>query len=257
MARPKKKNADYFSHDSDMRNDPKVKALRRKYGIQGYALWSMILEVLTDADYFEYEWSDLNIELLAGDFDIEPDDLKEFVEYCISLKLIQKKGEMIFSEKMKERFESLLNKRNRDRQPQKKELSTSETPKKENTVTEKPQSKVKESKVKESKVKKEESNKKSYRFSPPSKNDVYDFLIDKKLHPALAKKESEKFCDFYDSKNWYVGKNKMKNWKSAASGWINRMDNFKPQRNEKSNSNAEPTINRQSAETIHSNSQGW
>jgi len=98
---------------------------------------------------------------------------------------------------------------------------------------------------------------KSSRFKPPSKKDVYEFLIDKKLHPALAKKESEKYCDFYDSKNWYVGKNKMKNWKSAASGWINRMDNFKANQNGNSNSKSEPTVNRQSAETIHSNSQGW
>lgn len=101
------------------------------------------------------------------------------------------------------------------------------------------------------------TKKKSYRFKPPTKKDVYDFLIEKKLHPALAKKESEKYWDFYNSKNWYVGKNKMKNWKSAASGWINRMDNFKPNSNGKSNSNAEPTVNRQTADVIYENSRGW
>ena len=30
------------------------------------------------------------------------------------------------------------------------------------------------------------------------------------------------FFSFYESKNWYVGKNKMQRWKSAATGWINR-----------------------------------
>ena len=34
--------------------------------------------------------------------------------------------------------------------------------------------------------------------------------------------EAEKFWNFYDSKNWMVGKNKMKKWQSAASGWISR-----------------------------------
>lgn len=70
------------------------------------------------------------------------------------------------------------------------------------------------------------SNKKSYRFSPPSKVDVENYFIEKEIAPAIAKKESEKFWNFYDSKNWMVGKNKMKNWKSAISGWINRMGDF-------------------------------
>lgn len=101
------------------------------------------------------------------------------------------------------------------------------------------------------------TKKKSYRFKPPSQEEVYDFLIYKKLHPTLAKKEAKKYFDFYESKNWYVGKNKMKNWKAAASGWINRMDNFKPNSNGNSNSKSEPTVNRQTAETIRSNSEGW
>ena len=47
MARPKKNNADYFPHDADMRNDPKIRALRRKFGLKGYAIWNMFLESLT------------------------------------------------------------------------------------------------------------------------------------------------------------------------------------------------------------------
>ena len=31
--------------------------------------------------------------------------------------------------------------------------------------------------------------------------------------------EADKFYDFYESKGWFVGKNKMKVWKSAASNW--------------------------------------
>lgn len=152
MARPKKYNADYFSHDADMRNDPKIKALRRKYGLQGYAVWNMMLEILTDSDFFEYEWSELSIELLAGDFDVEPENLKEVIEYCFLLNLLKKEENKIFSEKMKDRFESLLDKRNRDGKRKKKEFSTRKTPNKEDIHEESTQSKVKESKVKESKI---------------------------------------------------------------------------------------------------------
>ena len=135
MARPKKDNADYFSHDSGMRDDARIKAVRRKYSHVGYSIWNMLLEHLTNCDFFEYEYNDLNIELLAGDFDIKPDDLKEIIDYFIKLKLIQNDNGFIKSNQLIKRFETLLSKRKRDR----------------NRViaSENPQSKVKESKVKE------------------------------------------------------------------------------------------------------------
>jgi hypothetical protein len=89
MARPTKHNADYFSHDVTMRDDPKIKALRRKYSHKGYSVWNMLLELLTSIEYFEYEWNDLSIELLAPDFDIDADELDEIVSYCIKIKLLQ------------------------------------------------------------------------------------------------------------------------------------------------------------------------
>ena len=138
MARPKKNNADYFSHDKDMRNDAKIRALRRKYSHTGYAVWSYMLEVLTDSDYFEIEWNDLQVELLAGDFDMEPEQLQEIIEYCTSvLHLFTIENGVLFSETLKNRFESVLSKRKREQ----------------NGVidVENPQSKVKESKGEESK----------------------------------------------------------------------------------------------------------
>jgi hypothetical protein len=34
--------------------------------------------------------------------------------------------------------------------------------------------------------------------------------------------QSDRFFTYYDSNGWMVGKNKMKNWRSAVSGWLNR-----------------------------------
>lgn len=39
--------------------------------------------------------------------------------------------------------------------------------------------------------------------------------------------EAQKFINYYSSNGWMVGKNKMKNWRGAAAGWISRKDNFK------------------------------
>ena len=34
--------------------------------------------------------------------------------------------------------------------------------------------------------------------------------------------EHQRFYDFYESKNWYVGKNKMKDWKAAVRNWLSK-----------------------------------
>ncbi|UBZ15348.1 DUF4373 domain-containing protein [Flagellimonas marinaquae] len=154
MPRPKKYNADYFSHDADMRNDPKIKALRRKFGLPGYAVWNMMLEILTDSDFFEHEWNELSMELLAGDFDVEPEFLKEVIEYCFLLKLLKNEEDKIFSEKMKDRFESLLDRRNRDVKRKKEEFSTGKTPKEGDIQEESTQRRLKETKGEENKIKK-------------------------------------------------------------------------------------------------------
>ena len=89
MARPSKNNAEYFSHDADMRNDVKIKALRRRFSHKGYAVWCFILETLTDTDYFEIDFNEVSQELLAADYDITVEELREIVQYCELIGLLQ------------------------------------------------------------------------------------------------------------------------------------------------------------------------
>jgi hypothetical protein len=108
MARPKKLNADYFPHDVDMRNDLKIKALRTKFGFKGYACWCMMLEHLGNSNYFEYEWNELNIELLSTDFLLSSEELIEFVEYCIKLELLQIENGYLTCEKFSNRLTNVF-----------------------------------------------------------------------------------------------------------------------------------------------------
>ncbi len=149
MARPIKNNADYFPHDADMRNDPRIKALRRKFGIEGYGTYAMLLEFITDSEYFELKNTSLSLELIAGDFDIDPLKLEEILRYCFQLDLFQldSKTNIISCKSLDNRLEPLLSKRKRDRI----ELPTAITPQNGVIDSESTQSKVKESKVKESK----------------------------------------------------------------------------------------------------------
>ena len=145
MARPKRNNADYFSHDAGMRNDPKVKALRNKYGCTGYSVWCMMLEVLTESDFFTRALDEIEIEILSADFGIDADLFSEIIQYMLRLRLLQTadNGELL-SQKLTDRLQPVVDKR---RNSSKKGVS----------VAESTQSKVKESKVNKSKEEKEKT----------------------------------------------------------------------------------------------------
>lgn len=98
---------EFFSHDKDMRHDPKINALRIKFPGWGYTVWNMLLEVFSDSRERSIEWTDLNQELLAADFYIEKDMLADIVDYCIKLGLLQLENDVLKSQRFQERFGSL------------------------------------------------------------------------------------------------------------------------------------------------------
>lgn len=63
----------------------------------------------------------------------------------------------------------------------------------------------------------ENNNKKNSRFTPPSLDEVKAYCLKKGYQL-----DAQYFIDFYESKGWMVGKNKMTNWKAAVSGWNSR-----------------------------------
>lgn len=58
------------------------------------------------------------------------------------------------------------------------------------------------------------SGKSEKRFSPPSIEEVDSYIREKGYTV-----DAERFVNFYESKGWYVGKNKMKNWHAAVATW--------------------------------------
>lgn len=63
---------------------------------------------------------------------------------------------------------------------------------------------------------------KSKRFVPPPFIELMDYFFEKLQSKEIAKLEAEKFQDFYLTKGWMVGKNKMKDWKAAVRNWLRR-----------------------------------
>lgn len=155
MARPVKNNCEYFSHDTEMRNHRKVKAIRTKFGVTGYAVWSMFLEYLTGADGNVFENSAIEKELLSGDFGVSATEISDVLNYCLIIELLFENKGFIYSESLNKRLEPVYAKRGRAKELSEKQLRANgkfvtETPiATVVSVTETPQSKVKESKVKE------------------------------------------------------------------------------------------------------------
>jgi hypothetical protein len=204
MARPQKNNADYFSHDVGMRNDRKIKAVRTKFGISGYAVWCMLLEVLAESDNFVIDFDEVELEMLSGDFDIVSDVLNSMLMYFGRLKMVVIEDGKLYSPKLVERFAPLVAKRDRKRawqsqngsdkssnnHPEQLKSGVSDVQNKEKDNVKPP----KESKVKESKVK-ERKEKDDYVVGSPSPNfefdlpqgDVTDKMEQKSLQLLRAK----------------------------------------------------------------------
>lgn len=65
-------------------------------------------------------------------------------------------------------------------------------------------------------------------FVPPVLSEVTAYMTELGF-PS----ESSKFVDFYQSKGWMVGKNKMKDWKASCRNWVKGKEQPKQQLNER------------------------
>jgi len=72
------------------------------------------------------------------------------------------------------------------------------------------------------------SEEKSKKFIVPTIEAVKEYFI------ALGfPAETDRFFDFYTSKGWLVGKNKMKDWKAAARNWTRGVEKEQPKEEQK------------------------
>lgn len=245
MARQKNNEnggADFFSHDIDMRNDIKVKALRRKYSHTGYAVWCFMLEYLTDCTNFEMDYNEVNQELLAADFDVPVEELREIIDYSVKIGLLQHESGKLFSAAHKRRFVRMLEVRKRRAEAARKNgrkggnpnfkkgqpnpyYQTTQSVMEDNpNITEEITQDnpiVEYSKVEDSKAKHKETpkgvKKTASRFSAPTVDDVRTYAQEKGYNI-----DAEHFVDYYTSNGWRVGRNPMKDWKATVRTWASR-----------------------------------
>jgi len=98
---------EYFPHDGGARRDPKVLALCMKYGIEGYGIYFMILEMIFEGKL--YRITDHNIKAMAYDSRIDEKFLVEIMEYLSSelCGLMEKRDDFYFSKRMNDTMDNI------------------------------------------------------------------------------------------------------------------------------------------------------
>lgn len=191
---------EYFSHDIDARNDKKIAKLMFKFDWKGYGIYWGIVEFLHNNDNVINQDE---LPVLANNLNVDFDILKSIIFdfelfFCDENKIFSKriaKNLKQQKEKSKKAKQSVMQRWKAKRE----DTNVIQTNNERNT----------------NKVNKSKNNTiKGEFFVKPSLDEINLYCTERKNDVS-----AQKFFDFYESKGWMVGKNKMKDWKAAVRNW--------------------------------------
>ena len=198
----------YFTHDYNAANDSKVLFLRQQLGMEGYGIFWFIVEQLAQAGGFlptkimpvlamQMQVTEAKVRSVINDYEL----FNLFEESFYSKRLIEHLDiRKQLSESGKKGAQSRWLKE-KDSHPISLPISLPNG----------------------NKGKKEKKEIK--KFTPPNRDELINHMASK-LDEFTAQSQADLFLSHYNSNGWKVGKNSMKDWKAAASGWIMRMKNY-------------------------------
>lgn len=204
----------YFPHDSNAKDDPKCVLLIEQLGMEGYGIYWMLIETLREQPNYRYPLNLLSA--LARRYNTTGEKVKAVV--C-SYGLFQiENDEFFFSHSLIERMRPLEERKllaskagKASAERRKANACSTDVQQEFNlcSTTVQPLDKIRVDNNKKKNIKE-----KATRFSPPTLDEVRAYCQERKnyINP-------ERFIDFYQSKNWMIGKNKMKDWKAAVRTW--------------------------------------
>jgi len=185
-------------------------------GLEGYAIYFMLLEVLREQNDFKYPLEDINV--LAHEF--QTSEQKVRVVVC-NYKLFEvDEDSNFFSIKQIYYLQPYIEKTQRARVAAQKRWDKVESDANAMQMHSKCNAdamQIKESKVKETKVKESKVG-----FIRPELFQVQNYFEEVGALP-----EAEGFFNYYESNGWKVGKNPMKDWQAASRNWIKNSKNYK------------------------------
>lgn len=108
MPKANEKDAYYFPHDCNARNDPKVLALRSVYGAEGYGVYFMAIEILREQVDYRLPVTKYLFPTLALQMQCECSRVQEIIEDCCKdFALLVNDGESLYSPSLLRRMEQM------------------------------------------------------------------------------------------------------------------------------------------------------
>ena len=208
-------NSYYFPHDYDAMQDEKIKRMLRKHGMIGYGVFWAIIEML----YINANALRTDYEGIAYDFRVDTSVVKSVI--CDFGLFVVTDGEFksqSVDRRLNERKEQSIKARE-SANYRWSNANALRTDCEGNAIKKK----------KENKIKEKTYIGKASAFIPPTVEDVQMFCLERNnLVDAAC------FVDFYASKGWMIGKNKMKDWRAAIRRWerTNNDNKIKSKQNE-------------------------
>ncbi len=246
-----KRDTFYFPHEYNAKDDPKCERLICDMGMEGYGIFWALLEVLRVQPDYTYPLA--NIPIVAHKYYTTSDQVRRVVFDFGLFTIVEDK--IFFSNGLINRMLPMDERRRRMSEAGKKgnkirwcdnDLSGSDShPNRHPIALNK--SRVNKSKEKESikegaggseippvgnhsgstsADKPREVAAKRPAFVAPSLQEVKDYVSEKGYTV-----DAQRFIDFYESKGWMIGKNKMKDWRAAIRTWTRRPDETPKQTN--------------------------
>lgn len=110
------KDTYWFTHDSNARNDIKIKALRKKHGSAGYGNFWIIIEHMRESENYSLPLKRYTYEALADEFNMSATDVEQFIDECITtFELFEKNNNYFYSNSLFKRMKKLDEKREQTR----------------------------------------------------------------------------------------------------------------------------------------------
>ena len=111
---------DWYQHSTDMKNNPCVRALRRRFGNNGYAVLNYLLEDITRTGELVLNFTPKMRLLYAAEYEVTQQELEEIVDFCVELDLCKysddDKNKLRSPYLEEELLKELMEKREKDRQ---------------------------------------------------------------------------------------------------------------------------------------------
>ncbi|QTU84932.1 DUF4373 domain-containing protein [Xiamenia xianingshaonis] len=224
---------EWFKHDSDASTDGRISVLRMQHGsVAVDAYWYVLEQIykyerpfsvrLADADAGSARYSD-SMRVLCGCMQVPCEDMEALMRSMCELGLMGVVGDDPCLQVTSRRAEEALLAASAKSKAASEAAKTRWSKDDSDANACKRTANAKQLKTKDCKT--EDLNTRDSgarlrpRFTPPTVEEVAAYAAERGY--AI---DAERFVNFYESKGWMVGKNKMAKWKAAVANWARGED---------------------------------